>query len=351
MTGDVHLIALGARTPVGLTAASAAAAVRAGISRVGEHPLMVDAEGNPLVCGLDGFLSPADFSLRRWVALLELPLCEVLEQLPRIAPLRQPLKCRLCLPLARPGFPASSGSDLCRALAEHPWPGVQPGWLTFEALSLGHAGVAVAVERALLDLRTQAADVCLVAGAESYLQADSLAWLDSQRRLMRPQIRGGFPPGEAAAALALASDAGLRRLGANSLATIVATAQARESADENSAEGLQGVAMAEVFQRVGSALPDGARFDDVWIDINDERARTTDYAFALLRCGSLFRDASQYVTSVTSTGELGAASGVFNCVLAARAFSRGYSLGEHALVSCASWDGLRGAILLRAPRM
>lgn len=105
--------------------------------------------------------------------------------------------------------------------------------------------------------------------------------------------------------------------------------------------------MTEVFRRIGGALSQGARFDDVYIDINDERARTTDYAFALLRCGGLFRDGSQYTTTVSSTGELGAASSAFSCVLALRSFARGYSRGEHALISAASWDGLRGAILLR----
>ncbi|MFO0648420.1 MAG: hypothetical protein U0326_19425 [Polyangiales bacterium] len=38
MTDAVHIVATGARTPVGLTAESAAAAVRARVSRLGEYP-------------------------------------------------------------------------------------------------------------------------------------------------------------------------------------------------------------------------------------------------------------------------------------------------------------------------
>jgi 3-oxoacyl-[acyl-carrier-protein] synthase-1 len=242
--------------------------------------------------------------------------------------------------------------ELNERISEKLQPSFGPqGRLAFQFMAQGHAGAVVGLDRAVSLITSGQSGLCLVGGVESYLEADALAWLDGERRVMRGDIRGGFPPGEGAALFAVASDALRRQLGLPSLATVEAVACANETADEKSAEGLQGVALTEVFRRVGSALKSaGQRFDDVYVDINDERARTTDYAFALLRCGARFRDGSQYETMVGKTGELGAASAAFNCVLAATALASGYSRGQHALVSSASWNGLRGAVLLRKGR-
>ena len=48
MSDSVHIVAVGARTPLGLTAESSAAAVRAGIRRLTHHPLFVDRMAEPV---------------------------------------------------------------------------------------------------------------------------------------------------------------------------------------------------------------------------------------------------------------------------------------------------------------
>ena len=53
MTGSIYIIATGARTPVGLASAPAAAAVRAGITALGDHPFMVDQVGDPMPGAVD----------------------------------------------------------------------------------------------------------------------------------------------------------------------------------------------------------------------------------------------------------------------------------------------------------
>ncbi len=54
MPARVRIVATGARTPVGLySALSAAAAVRAGISRLAEHPFMIDQAGDPMPAAMD----------------------------------------------------------------------------------------------------------------------------------------------------------------------------------------------------------------------------------------------------------------------------------------------------------
>jgi hypothetical protein len=45
----ICIVGVGAVTAVGLTAPSAAAAVRAGIAGFGEHPFMIDRQGEPMI--------------------------------------------------------------------------------------------------------------------------------------------------------------------------------------------------------------------------------------------------------------------------------------------------------------
>jgi hypothetical protein len=77
VTRDVHIIAVGACTPVGRTAESSAAAIRAGISRVREHPFMVDGLGERLKCAYDPALESETLGVERLLALARHALCEV----------------------------------------------------------------------------------------------------------------------------------------------------------------------------------------------------------------------------------------------------------------------------------
>src|SRR3990172_8511607 len=58
MTRSVHIVAVGVRCAVGLTAEGAAAALRAGISRIAEHPFMTDSADERVVCGRDPLIEP-----------------------------------------------------------------------------------------------------------------------------------------------------------------------------------------------------------------------------------------------------------------------------------------------------
>ena len=52
------VVGVGARCAVGLTAPAAAAAARAGISRLTEHPFMLDKAGEPMVVARDPTIDP-----------------------------------------------------------------------------------------------------------------------------------------------------------------------------------------------------------------------------------------------------------------------------------------------------
>jgi 3-oxoacyl-[acyl-carrier-protein] synthase-1 len=88
--------------------------------------------------------------------------------------------------------------------------------------------------------------------------------------------------------------------------------------------------------------------EDVYGDINGERYRADEWGFALLRAGRALRTV-QCKTPASCWGDVGAASGALGCVLAVRAWARGYASGSRALVWGGSDNGLRAAVVLQAP--
>jgi 3-oxoacyl-[acyl-carrier-protein] synthase-1 len=215
----------------------------------------------------------------------------------------------------------------------------------------GHAGAFPALEALVRRIRAGEVELGIVAGADSYFDADTLDWLDAERRLAHANARSGLSPGEGASALALASDAARARLGLPSLALVRDVACARETRDPASDEGLLGEALGEVIARAMDGSGRGKQIaEDVYCDVNGERERVDDWGFALLRTGARFRDGTAYATSVAECGDLGAACAPLNCAIAVEAWGRGGASGATALVWGASWGGMRGAALLERSR-
>src|SRR5262245_13199242 len=104
MTRPVHIVALAARTPVGLRAESTAAAIRAGVSRVTLHPMFADAMGEPVRCGYDATLGPAVFGVDRLVALGQFALRQLIGDLTNRGARLGTVPLFLALPDPRPGL-------------------------------------------------------------------------------------------------------------------------------------------------------------------------------------------------------------------------------------------------------
>jgi 3-oxoacyl-[acyl-carrier-protein] synthase-1 len=327
-----------------MRADSTAAAIRAGISRVGLHPIFVDATGEFVRCGYDAALGSDLYGPARLVALGRAVLHEIALALTAGVRVLEAVPVLLALPDARPGLTASDLREVERALTHQRPPRVSRFEIHPEGN--GHAGALYGIAQAVARIGRDEAELCVVGGVDSYFEGTTLDWLEENRLLDCERIRGGFPPGEGAAMIALASDAMRRQLGLPCLATVRASASALERRDPNGPEGPLGEALTEVFFRVAGALRRPERFDELYCDINGERPRVTDLGFALLRTAELFRDPTDYRTAVSRVGDLGAATGALSCVLAARAWARGYASGPMALVAGSSWSGLRAAVLL-----
>ena len=345
MASSAHIVATEARCAVGLTASSAAAAVRAGISRIIEHPLFEDEDGERVLCAWDPGIDPAIVGVDRIARLSELALGQIAKKLSGLNAWPADVSVLLAFPEVRPGFGADAAAQIAR---RHSTGGVpETRSMRFGHVGDGHAGALSALRAAVSVVSTGQQDVVIVGGVDSYCDAATLAWLDGQRRLARSGIRSGFPPGEGAAFMAVASERICDRLGLESLARVRSVACTQETRDPLSDVGPLGEALGKaVLEAVRDLNPPEEVITDAYGDLNGELARNHDWGFAVLRAARYFRDASDYVSPVSECGDVGAATGALGCVLATEAWKSRRAKGPRALLWAGSWNGLRAAAVL-----
>lgn len=348
MTRTVHVVAVSARTPVGLTAETSAAAVRAGITRVSSHPFILDDTGESIRCAMDGRLSPDLMGPERLLALAEEPLGQIMSDLGASSS-RLIVDVVVGLPEERPGWTDADASRITQALqgwGMARYPGASMRVSTSAAR--GHAACLDAMHVAARSIGEGVSDLCIVGGIDSYLDLAALEWLQACRQLTNGEVRSGFFPGEGCGFVALASDQARRWLALASLAVVVGGGRATETRliktdEENLGHGMTAaISMATQSLR----LPEES-VDSIYCDINGERYRSEEWGLVVLRLSRVCRAPTVYEAPAKSWGDVGAASGALFTVLAVEAWRRGYARGPRALLWGGSERGLRAALVLQ----
>ena len=337
---EVCICGIGARTPLGLDAASSAAAVRAAISAIAAHPALVDRFGEPARLASDVALDPALPIGQRLETLLQSALAQAVEGLG----LQRPVFCWLGMPQPRDGLGAAGYEQIERNLQS-----ARSG-LPVSAVRLlpsGHAAGLMAIQAAAQQIASGEAEVCLATGVDSYLDAACVKWLDHAGRLMSGSNRNGFPPGEAAAACLLAGAATAKRNGWPVLAHVAAAATAKEPQPLGSDGVCVGLGLTAALNGVIASLQQPQQqITATYCDLNGERHRNEEFGYALLRTQLAFVDAHDYLCPADCWGDVGAASGPLYAVLAIAAAQRGYATGTLPVMWAGSDNGYRAALLL-----
>lgn len=346
MSAPVEIVAIGARTPVGLTAETSAAAVRAGISRLREFPFAAQ-NGEPVVVAADATLSHTLEGRERILLLIE----DVLEQIARMLAQGEAHRGKsylaLALPEARPGFTDDDASWVAESVrARLRESGLE---IQVEVPGRGHAGGIRAIELISQECARNPHELFLAVGAESYHHPDTFLWLERNRQFAQPGVRSGFYPGEGAACLALAGAELRARLRLPCLAIVRGVSTAQETRLRGSETGSFGVGMTSATRAATAALemPREA-VDTLYIDINGERYRSEEWGFVAMRAAEVFRSL-RYKAPADCWGDVGAAWTTLASILAVQSYVRGYARGPRSLVLAGSESGLRGAMLLQAP--
>ena len=346
MMRTVHIVGIAARTPVGLTARASAAAARAGIRRVLEHPDLRDRRGEPISIALDLSIQPGLMGPVRLVELARQPLVDVLSILPTGTAQRPTeVDVLMAFPEPRPGWDEKAMTQATQRLMN-----VAPhGFRTrLRHIDRGHAGGLQALSIAAEEIASGQAEVVIVGGVDSYYDVPTLGWLERSRRLRVESGRSGFSPGEGAAFILLASQTVQRSMGLPSLARLEGFGNATETRTIESGTDVLGQGLADALQLACRNLQEPRQVDDIYCDVNGERYRSDEWAFAILRAQPALRT-SDYHAPADCWGDLGAASGPLFCIQSVCAWERGYARGPLALSWASSNSGLRSAVVLRAP--
>lgn len=348
LADSVCVIGTGAATAVGASAAASAAAVRAGIAYTVDHPFMLDRECEPMVVASASYIDPELRGSARFEMLAALAADEALAGWagPDCSAVR--IRLLIALPENRPGLPRGLAGNVERHLARTL--GALSSIESVRCLARGHAGGVVVLEQARREIADDPSVVCLVGGVDSYLDADTLRWLENNEQLHGPNFSWGFRPGEASGFCLLCSASRAQQLGFATLVHLHPAGVAQEPTPIK----MQGVCTGEgLTAAFNLTLSDGRsahRITHTICDMNGEPYRADEYGFTLLRTSEHFEDGAGFQTPAESWGDAGAASVPLFVMLAAEADRRGYGPGPASLLWASSEDGLRGACVVSSAR-
>ncbi len=335
MTTPLHVTSLGLVCPVGLTPASAAAAMRAGVSRFTELP-HADQTGEAILGAVVPGLSPDLRGRRRLVELLAQAFQYSLASLPRDLSATD-LPIILCV--REPALPAN---QIDGVLAEASARLAVPLRCTDAVcLPAGPVGVFEAFihARALVRETTQA---CLVAAVDSLVDARTLSWLDRKRRLKTALQSDGLIPGEAAG-VALVSDRALT----GSALVVRGLGFAVETATALNHEPLLGkgmtVAVRGALDEAGVAMHE---VDFRLSDVAGESYAFEELVLAQARVARQTRSSQPLWHPADMVGDCGAASGLVQLSWVEQAFARGYAPGPISLLHASAAAGGRAAAVV-----
>ena len=345
MIERIFVTALGAATAVGRTAWASAAAVRAGISGFTEHPAWLDTAGQPLRLAMAPWLDQQLAGAERFEALLLPAIDEVLGTLHAPPSSASRWALALAQPCPRPGLPEDFGRQQLSRVS-HRYASVFGGAAAFAA---GHAAGLLALQAAWSKLRTGALDACVVAGAESWIDAQALRWLESSDQLHGAGALNnawGFIPGEAGAALLLMRETVAQAQSLSPLAELLDVGTAHEPKRIKTETVCTGEGLTQAFRAALKALPAGQQVSDIYCDMNGEPYRADEFGFTALRTKEHFSSAGEFSAPADCWGDVGAAGSLLHLVLACAAGAKGYARGPLALIWASAESGERAAALL-----
>jgi 3-oxoacyl-[acyl-carrier-protein] synthase-1 len=346
----VCAVGIGAVTSVGLSAPTTATAVRAGVTGFGEHPFMLDRAGQRLIVARCPHLGGEIRGPDRLCALAVPAAREALAVLGDKLRNLPPVLAIVGLPPSRPGGSEQFGQAVAEALAaalrtDCPIADV-------EIIATGHCAGLMALEKATRTIRDGKAEFCLVGGVDSYLEPQTLEWLEECDQIHGAGIHNnawGFIPGEAAGFCLLASPSALKEHRLQVGCEVLAVATTRENNLIKTDSVCLGQGLTEAFRQVFSALPSPLlKIDQIICDMNGEPYRADEFGFTIARTSERFVAAGQFLAPADCWGDVGAASGPLFLMLASAAAGKGHGKGPLTLGWTSSESGERSAVLIKA---
>lgn len=361
---------IGAVTPVGLSAAAAAAALRAGVARLGpiasSPGFGADGELLPALGGrvpLEVFAeqSPPEWpGHRRWDADRPLPDELYLEDGPqRLVDLAVPAAREA---LGQAGLTAADGkglglflgldeSDDAAAVLAGLVRGLGLAPAVTRTVQSGRAAGLEAIHWASESIRRGEISVALAGGVDSLVRPSVFARLDRAEQLASEANPQGIRPGEAAAFLVLTARPAKTRWAADLVGSGLA-----DEPTAGSEKPCQAVGLCAAIRDARRRAPAMNVRPLTICDLNGDRYRALEWGLAMIRALAdlTWRDGGpgtgEFWHPADCTGDTGAAAGALCCVWAVEALRKSYAQGDKTLVWSGSDGPRRVAVILSAAK-
>lgn len=328
---------VGLACPIGLHWKAACAAMHAGINRKQELPYL-DNGGRPIVGSFWQDMDEADAAEGRWLTLLMYALKDATSEIGLGVLAELPIV--LAIPADAAAQPPEAASTV-QALARRLSVAIKPQ--NVRVVVEGAAGGYRAIELGRQLLSRSREPACLVAAADSWVNARTLLRLSDSEQLLTSENADGVIPGEAAACLILSKE---RK---EALAVIRGIGFGHEPALPSNdiplrGEGIAGAARAAL----GEA---GLAMHDMDFRLSDAAGDSYSFKEQALVVARLLRQNKEIFPlwqCADTLGATGAAAGLCGLASAITAFQRGYAPGPRALGFTGNEAGLRAALVLEA---
>jgi len=215
---------------------------------------------------------------------------------------------------------------------------------TLAYLPSGSAGFLIALRHGMELLTQRNCAQCVIGGVDSWLDQETLAWLDEKRRLKSQSTIDAFIPGEAASFVVLELQTNALRRRKQPYVQCCDVAVGHEQHTIWTDTPCTAEALASCLRTVLAGLARrSATADVVLCDLNGESYRSTEWAYATTKA---FRDGQvvpPIVHPADCIGDVGAATAGVLMGLAASSTRRNGVPWTAAILWCASDDGERAA--------
>jgi 3-oxoacyl-[acyl-carrier-protein] synthase-1 len=334
-------------TPVGCSAKMTFAAVEAGISRYGQSPFY-NSRHKPMTAAtvpeealpkLNEKLQGAGLSGRE-KKIIRLGAV-ALEQAFAFCPTDAPVPLFLAGPEVLPNAGKPISAKILTHLLQQTDVAVDPKSSRYFAT--GRTGVLEAIELAFSYFSSTDAQYVLVGGVDSYLDAATLAHLDSEQRVLAEGITDGCAPGEGAAFLLLKACRSEEDTPKGSV-LLHRPGLGVEPGHLYSETPYQGAGLTTAF-RDAMAHIKGGRVQSIFSSMNGERFFTKEYGVACLRQQQFIAEDSTHIHPADCYGDMGSATGAVLLFLASERLKK-QNCGGPSLVYCSSDLAPRAALCL-----
>jgi 3-oxoacyl-[acyl-carrier-protein] synthase-1 len=310
---------------------------------------MVDTAGEPMRVAMAPWLDIDLRGVERLEALLFPAIDQALE--PVVLNPATPLKLAIALglPSPRTGLP----KDLLREISARITRRYGRYFSATATFPAGHAAGLLALDAACKKLVERTLDACVVAGVDSYLEPETLEWLEDCGQLHSAgplNNAWGFIPGEAAGALLVMRASITSKVRLHPLATVLGTGIAHEPKRIKTETVCIGEGLTRAFRGALATLPSGAKVTDVYCDMNGEPYRADEYGFTCLRTSESFESAPDFVAPADCWGDVAAAGAPLHVMLSTVAGAKGYARGDFAFAWASAEGGERATALVAVGR-